>query len=179
MRTNLLTYTAAGLIAMTTAVYAQSPSVTHSVSTNGATTVTTTASDGSTHSTTRYYINDQDLNHNGILDSEEFAPYVFNRWDLNQDGYISNDEWLKVSKRWYASPTQTEYNSYNFWDLNHDGRITQDEVQQRIAATKLYNSWDLNGDNVIDANEYDEGTFRMHDLNGDGKITMDEWKDSR
>lgn len=175
MKTRILSLAVTGLLC-SAGIAAAATTVTRS--TDGtATTVTTTAVDGTTRSTTRTYFNTPlDLNHNGIIDSTEFTPYVYNTWDLNHDGVVTQEEWAAVSGRWYGAPTQTTYRSYSYWDKNGDGRITPDEVDSNIAATKIYSAWDINNNNMIDDDEYEAATFRMHDTNGDGSISLAEWR---
>jgi Ca2+-binding EF-hand superfamily protein len=142
-------------------------------------TVVSSSSDGTTTKTTtvtRYYYDTQDVNQNGIIDSREFAPYVYSRWDLNRDGYVSTAEWNHVSRVWYNKPTQVEYSRYSYWDKNNDGRITADEVESNITQTKVYSTWDVNANDLIESDEYAAGTFRLYDVNGDGLISMEEWK---
>lgn len=177
MRTSLFTLAVAGLLCTSGLSYAAT-AVTHSKD-GTSTTVTTTAADGTTHTTTRTYFNNPlDVNHNGIIDSTEFTPYVYSAWDLNRDGAVTQDEWASVSGRWYGAPTQTTYRTYSYWDKNGDGRITPDEVDSNIAATKIYSAWDVNNNNMIDTDEYEAATFRMHDGNNDGMISMAEWQAS-
>jgi len=143
------------------------------------TVVTQSSSDGTTTKTTtvtRYYFNMEDANHNGIIDSHEFAPYVYSQWDLNRDGYVSTAEWNHVSRVWYGKPTQVEYSHYGYWDKNNDGRITPDEVENTITRTKLYNVWDINADNQLESDEYIKATFELYDVNNDGLISTQEWR---
>lgn len=132
--------------------------------------------DGSTKTTTtRYYYNDQDANNNGILDTQEFNTFVYNRWDRNGDGFVTDDEWQASTVRWYP-PGYSEYKTYTYWDKDHDGRLDANEFGSVMENTKLYKTWDSDADNVIENSEYAASTFHIYDLDNDGKITLEEWK---
>lgn len=143
-------------------------------------TVVTTNGDGSTTTTTTstryYYAND--VNDNGILDSQEFPKYVYHRWDADSDGFLSDEEWNVSTVRWYG-PSNTYYKTYTTWDKNGDGRLDPSEFDVVVTETKLYNSWDVNADSTIESDEYAAATFRLYDLNNDGQLNMQEWKSAQ
>lgn len=140
-------------------------------------TTVTTNNDGTiTTTTTRYYY-DQDLNNNGILDSQEFPGYVYRRWDRDGDGFLSDEEWQLSSGRWYSSPST--YRTYTAWDKNGDGRLDSTEFDVVVRDTKLYSTWDIDADNIITGDEYASATFHLYDLDGDGEISMQEWKNAQ
>ncbi len=134
--------------------------------------------DGSTTTRTTYYYQDHDLNKNGILDSQEFNSYVYNRWDRNGDGFVSADEWEGSYVRWYGAPANAEFKTYTYWDKDGDGRLDPQEFDTVISTTKLYKAWDTNADDLIESNEYARSTFGFYDLNNDGMISTEEWQES-
>ena len=142
-------------------------------------TVVTHNPDGSTTTTTtRYYFNtDIDKNNNGVLDSQEFPVYVYQRWDRDHDGFLSDEEWKLSGVRWYGASNDT-YKNVTAWDKNNDGRIDPGEFDVAVSTTKLYNTWDKNNNGVLDSEEYANASFRVYDSNGDGMITPDEWRNS-
>ena len=130
---------------------------------------------GTTTTTTRYYYNDSDANNNGILDSNEFGTYVYNRWDRNGDGFITDDEWQVSTTRWYPAGT-TVYKTYPDWDANNDGHIDSTEFGTVVTTTKLYETWDVDSDNTIEGEEYAKSSFRVLDENDDGSLTLKEYQ---
>ncbi len=143
-------------------------------------TVVTTSPDGTktTTTTTRYYYVDRDANNNGILDSNEFTTFVWNRWDRNGDGFLSDDEWQVSAPRWYG-PSNETYKTYTAWDKDGNGRIDPDEFGAVVTTTKLYDTWDTNTDATIEGDEYASATFRLYDMNNDGVLSIDEWKNAQ
>lgn len=131
--------------------------------------------DGSTTTTTttRYYY-DRDLNHNGILDDQEFPSYVYSRFDRNGDGFLDDSEWGTSSARWYGA--EPRYKSYTAWDKNGDGRLDPTEFDVVVSDSGLYKTWDVNSDKTLESNEYAEATFRLYDENKDGNLSLEEWK---
>jgi Ca2+-binding EF-hand superfamily protein len=134
--------------------------------------------DGSTTTRTTYYYQDHDLNNNGILDSQEFNSYVYNRWDRNGDGFVSPDEWEGNYIRWYKTPINAEFKTYTYWDKDGNGRLDPQEFDTVMTTTKLYKTWDTNADDIIESNEYANSTFAFYDQNNDGMISAEEWKAS-
>jgi EF hand len=140
-------------------------------------TVVTHNPDGSTTTTTtRYYHNtDIDVNNNGILDSQEFPVYVYQRWDRDHDGFLSDEEWKLSGVRWYGASNDS-YKTVTTWDKNGDGRIDPSEFNVAVSTTKLYDTWDKNANGIVDSEEYSSASFRIYDTNSDGMISPDEWR---
>lgn len=139
-------------------------------------TIVTHNSDGSTTTTTKtYYYPDNDINNNGVLDTQEFPKFVNSRWDRNGDGFVTSDEWQTNAVRWYGPKNTQYYTISKSWDKDGDGRLDPSEFDTAVTTTKLYDVWDRNADKTLNSDEYNEATFHVYDLNDDGNISYKEW----
>jgi hypothetical protein len=125
---------------------------------------------------TETYTYSYDKNHDGIITSDEFSTYVYQRSDLDADTYLTTDEFDFLTNRWYK-PYDVKYETYTYWDQDKDNRLDANEVETIVAKSGLYSKWDSDLNGELNNAEFAAGTFKAYDDNGDGNITITEWSD--
>lgn len=118
-----------------------------------------------------------DLNHNGVIEPDEFQTYVYTRSDTDGDGFLADEEW-NANLVTYYDPYEIEYKTYTYWDKDKDDKLDLSEVDTLITTTKLYAQWDKDKNGQIDTDEFAQGTFRAYDANNDGTLSVSEWKNA-
>lgn len=112
-----------------------------------------------------------DIDANQELSEDEFYSGVYDLWDENDDALLDESEWNNQANNWFA---EAQYNLTD-WDTDGEEGLTEEEFVNGFRETGLYTQWNQNQDNLIDENEFAEGTYELFDQDQSDFLDENEW----